>query len=164
LTEDDWADYTVDVNDFDFDELDFDWDFEEFEEDLGFYEFGEEDYYEWGDEEDCEDTDCEWVEPSDWDATIDGEWEYDPYDYSEYDLELNDDGTYTRPSEEWVEEDWENFDDDSFWAEDNGYTDEGTWTDEYGQEYHNYTYAGDTTNPDDVGYTAMEYTDEWATT
>jgi hypothetical protein len=40
---------------------------------------------------------------------------------------------------------------------------EGTWTDDYGQEYHNYTYTADSTIPDDVGYTAQEYTDEWNT-
>ena len=120
--EEQWDDYEVDYEEINWEE-DFGTDFD-FEEDFGFYDLA-------GDREDH----------------THGEGNSTEEDWDNYaDIYYGDDATnWTRPSEEFEDfgfEEWE--DDESYdFDSDESWSDDGTWTDDYGQEYHNYTYAGE---------------------
>ena len=133
-TDEDWAEYEVDYDDIDFDDYGFD-----FEEDFGFYDLAGE---------------------ADVEGDATAEWE----DYTdEYDFE-SEDSNWTRPSDEFEDfgfDEWEEDPDNYDWDSDENWNDDGAWTDDYGQEYHNYTYEGE---EEGSGYQVTEYTDEWGTT
>ena len=94
-----------------------------------------------------------------------GEADEDSYEEIDYG-EIFGGDVWTRPSDEWAADfdtedakfvDPENYD----WESDESWS-HVTYTDEYGQEYQNFTYTSDGTE-EDMGYNMTHYTDQWGT-